>query len=344
MKNYAVSPSANREFNSGRATARGVKNKAFKQLIMAALLCGLLAVPGRADEDVPHAPFAQWADTPDYGQFVATLFYDRSEAYHMWWGPHNTFQDITLNRNGEFYGNDTQQGYLTMQYGLADKWAFDISLGVATSAWRYFTDNGQPQSTTGIMDIPLGVRYQIFNEQTASSPWIPTLTFRAGGILPGTYTQGFAFSPGDRSAGIEAEILARKHFGWPGFGAYGDALYRWNHTTHNDHYIVSAGFLQNIKNWELDAGIRRLGSPNGENITVTPTGNGLATISYPLYLRENSSSVEAGFSYTTPKRKIKLGFYTQDVFDGANTDAKWWLGGYVTVPIPGRYKIDWSGF
>lgn len=297
-----------------------------------------------ASEDVPHQPFAQWADTPDYGQFVATLFYERSEAYHMWYGGNNRLQDISLQSNGEFYGNDVQQGFLSLQYGLTARWTFDITLGVTTSAWRYFSPNGQPQHTDGIMDIPLGFRYQIYNETNVPLSWIPTTTFRAGGILPGTYQQGFAFSPGDRSAGIEAELLARKHFGWPGFGMYGDALYRWNHTTHNDHYIASIGFLQNIKGWELDAGFRRLGSPNGSDIEITPNANGTATINYPIYLRENSDSVEAGFSYTTPKRKIKLGFYTSDVFDGANTDAKWWLGGYVTVPFGGRYKIDWSGW
>ena len=42
------------------------------------------------------------------------------------------------------------------------------------------------------------------------------------------------------------------------------------------------------------------------------------------------------FSYTTPKRHFQYGFYSRTVFGGANTDAKFWVGGYINIPIGGK--------
>ena len=304
------------------------------QGLCAGLLAGVLLLSltqnTRASENVAHAPFAQWADVPEEGQFIVGLNYQRSEAYHMWAG--TTYHNISVLADGESYGIDINQGYVTVQYGLADKWAADLALGATTVGWRYFS-HGQVTSTVGVMDIPFGVRYQAFHEDETNCGWIPTLTFRAGAVLPGSYNQNIAFAPGDRSAAIEPELLVRKHFGWPGLGAYGDALFRWNHTTHNDHYIASAGLFQEIKGWELNVGYRRLGTTQGDDIVFDPATQ---TIVYPRGVRENSDSTEAGFSYTTEKHHIKYGFYTRTVWSGANTDAKFWLGGYVNVPFGGK--------
>ena len=50
-------------------------------------------------------------------------------------------------------------------------------------------------------------------------------------------------------------------------------------------------------------------------------------------LRENNDSIEAGFSYTTSKRHIKYSFYTRTVFDGNNSDQKFWIGGGIEMPF-----------
>lgn len=288
-----------------------------------------------ATENVPHAPFGQWADLPAAGQFVGGVFYQESEAYHIWAG--STYHNVNWQQGGEDYGIDITQGYLTLQYGIADKWAADLALGYTTAAWRYFANDGNTdgsaQSTTGLMDIGLGVRYQIWNEATDATgegKWKPTLTFRAGTVLPGSYDQDFPFAPGDRSAAIEPELIARKHFGWEGLGAYADGLFRWNRTTHNDHWIVSAGLFQQIRTWELQVGYRHLGSVAGDDITFNPDTR---IIDYPRAPQENNDSIEAGFSYTTPKRRILFGFYSRTVVDGSNSDGKFWLGGYVNFPL-----------
>jgi hypothetical protein len=283
-------------------------------------------VGAQASEDVPHRPFALWADVPSAGQLVFGLVYEESEAYHIYAG--RTFQNVTVRSGGEEYGIDINQGFLALQYGITERWAADLNIGGTTAAWRFF-DGGIVKDTTGLMDIAFGVRYQIFKESPTNSPWLPTLTFRAGAVLPGTYTQKLAFAPGSRSAAIEPELLLRKQFGWPGFGFFSDALFRWNRTTHNDQYIISAGFFQQIKGWELDIGYRHLQSTTGSDIVLNPDN----TIVYPRDLREISDAIEAGFSYTTQKHRIRLGFHSRTVVDGSNTDAKFWVGGSIDIPI-----------
>ena len=285
----------------------------------------------QAGENVAHEPFAQWADIPDDGQLVARLTYEESESYHFWAGNKRHIVD-TLS-DGEHYGIDMNQGYVSLQYGLGENWAADLSLGYTTVGWRYFGNGAPPgaiRSTVGLMDVPFGLRYQIFKEGDANDPWTPTLTFRAGAILPGSYDQHIPFAPGTRSTAIEPELLARKHFGWAGLGAYADALFRWNHTTANDLYIVSFGLFQQIKDWELDAGYRHLGSINGSSIQFDSATHDIV---YPRDIRENQDSIEAGFDYRTPWRGIRLGFQSRTVFDGSNTDKKFWIGGFFEIPF-----------
>lgn len=285
-----------------------------------------------ASENVPHTPFAEWANVPNPGQLVTRLTYQESEAYYFWAG--NTRYNVDYQKGGEHYGIDINQGYLSLQYGLTENWAADLAVGYTTSGWRYFANppgaRGDSRSTTGLMDISFGFRYQICKEGDNNQPYLPTLTFRAGAVLPGGFNKSFAFAPGTRSTGIEPELLARKHFGWEGFGAYTDALFRWNHTSGNDLYIVSLGFFQEIKGWELDAGYRHLGSVSGSSIQYDPD---TFTITYPRALRENQDSFEAGFSYAFRKINARAGFYTRTVFDGSNTDKKFWLGCFVEMPF-----------
>jgi len=283
----------------------------------------------QASENVPHAPFAQWATLPARGQLEVGAFYQESEAYYFWDADRRYKAD--WRQKGEHYGIDVNQGYLTFQYGITERWAADLAVGYTTAGWRYFSNvstNGASESTTGLMDIALGVRYQLLEE--ACDSWQPTLTFRAGAVLPGSFDEHFPFAPGVSSAAIEPELLLRKHFGWQGFGAYADGLFRWNKTSANDQYIVSLGFFQEFKGWELNAGYRHLQSICGDNISYDPATR---FIDYPRAVRENNDSIEAGFSYTTPKRQIRWSFYSRTVSDGANTDKKFWIGGGVTVPI-----------
>jgi hypothetical protein len=301
------------------------------RIISACMLPFALAGNILASENVPHRPFAMLADVPEKNQFVAGLVYEESEAYHIW--ASGQYHNVTVISGGEHYGIDINQGYVALQYGITEKWAADLNVGFTTAGSRYFNPNGSTESTTGLMDTSFGVRYQIFNEATASSRWIPTLTFRAGAVLPGSYNQHFDFAPGNRSTAIEPEILFRKHFGWPGLGIYGDALFRWNHTTGNDMYITDIGFFQKIAGWELDVGYRHLQTLNGTDVVLN--GHDLF---YPRDPREINDAIEAGFSYTTDKHHIRYGFQTRTIVDGNNTDGKFWLGASIDVPFGGKHE------
>ena len=307
-----------------------------KSILLGVSLASLITTSNtRASENVPHRAFAQWADLPAPGQFVAGVVYEESEAYHIY--VKGVSENVTYHAGGENYGIDINQGYVALQYGIAERWAADLNIGMTTVGWRFF-DNGGIQSTTGLMDTSLGVRYQVFNEAKAESPWLPTLTLRLGGVIPGTYNENFAFAPGLHSAAVEPEVLVKKHFAWTGFGAYGDALYRWNFTTHNDQFITVIGLFQQIKGWELDVGYRHLQTVSGSDIVypVDPlTNNGLSII-YPRDPREINDAIEAGFSYTTSKRHFRYGFHSRTVIGGNNTDRKFWVGGSLDIPFGGK--------
>jgi hypothetical protein len=296
-----------------------------------------LAQMALASENVPHRPFAYWADVPDQGQFVAGIVYSEAEAYHIWAG--GRIHNVSWPANGESYGNDNHQGYLALQYGLTERWALDLNVGYVSAGWRYY-DHGSVQSTAGLMDIGFGVRYQFWPETNAPASWMPTTTFRAGAVLPGTYSQDFAFAPGLRSTAIEPELLMRKHLGWPGFGLYGDGLFRWNQTTGNDQYILASGVFQEFKRWEIDLGYKHLQTLSGSDIIypVDPASNGGLNILYPRDPREDYDALEFGFSYTTSVRRLRYGFHLSSVLDGNNTDAKLWVGGSFDVPFGGRRK------
>jgi hypothetical protein len=277
-------------------------------------------------ENVPHRPFALWADLPLAGQLVLGAVYEQSDAYDIWVDGHH--HSISSKSDLGEEGIHINQGFIALQYGLTERWALDFNIGGTAIGFPSST-GGETQSTSGVMDWSFGARCQVFNETNGTSPWVPTLTFRAGAVMPGSYDQLFPFAPGLRSAGIEPELLLRKHFGWTGFGSYGDALYRWNHTTGNDQYIIALGLFQQLQGVELDMGWRHLQTLSGSDIVLHPDG----TISYPRDVRENSDAIEAGVCYTTSKRHLRYGGHVRVVLDGNNTDDKFWFGFSLDFPF-----------
>jgi len=297
------------------------------------LLAGLPAIT-LATENTPRPPFAEWADVPAVGQLIVGGYYEQSEAYYVWQGHQR--HNITIHASdGESYGIDVRQGYLTLDYGITKQLAADLDVGAASMGWRSFNPAAAVEQTTGMMDFTLGIRYQLIQE-TTNSFWPPTLTARLAGILPGTYNENFPFAPGNHAVGIEPSILLRKHLGWTGFGVWGDALFRWMSNPASDQYIAAFGLFQQIKRWELDAGYRHLQAITGENIVLIPPATGNPPpwdgIDYPRNVREISDAIDAGFSYTT-RKNWRWSFHARKVFDGSNTDSKLWLGGSVEIPF-----------
>ncbi|MDW8308949.1 MAG: hypothetical protein RMK20_06210, partial [Verrucomicrobiales bacterium] len=129
----------------------------------------LLSSAGRAGENVPHRPFAEWAQLPPRGVLEVGAHYQESEAYYFWTADRRYKADFK--KGGEHYGIDVNQGYVALQYGIAERWAADLAVGVTTAGWRFFANdgnlNGGSRSTTGLMDVAFGVRYQLCREETA---------------------------------------------------------------------------------------------------------------------------------------------------------------------------------
>jgi hypothetical protein len=285
-----------------------------------------------ASENEPRRPFAEWAEVPREGQLVWGTLYEQSEAYHVWQqGNHRS--DITVHvPEGESYGIDIRQGYFTLDYGIGDNWAADFNFGGTTVGYRSFNSSSNIVKTTGISDSTFGLRYQIWHDGDTNNPYLPTLTFRAGAIIPGSYDRHIAFAPGNHGAAIEPSILFRKHLGWEGLGVWGDALYRWEHTTGNDQYIASIGLYQQIKGWELDVGYRHMQAISGSDVVLIGSGPPYSGIVYQTDVREINDAIDAGFSYTT-KKQLRIGFHARKIFDGSNTDSKLWLGAFIDIPF-----------
>ena len=345
-KEYPVSESrrAGRTYQAAPGVANPTETSLLALLGQFAKLAVALSIAASvptalASENAPSRPFAYWADVPEKGQFIVGVVYQEASSYHIWAGGKQ--HDITYTAgDGEYYGIDNTQGFLALQYGLTERWALDLNVGYASEGWRSF-DNGTVQSSDGLMDWTFGVRYQLYNELTETNlPWAPTLTFRAGAIMPGTYPQDFIFATGNSSAAIVPELLLRKHFGWPGLGLYGDGEYLYNMTIGNSQYIIATGLFQQYRGWEVDFGYKHLQTLSGHNITypVVPALNGGYDIIYPRDPRENYDALQFGFSYTTSKRHWRYGFELTSVVDGNNSDAKLWLGGSIDIPIGGQQK------
>ena len=164
---------------------------------------GQLAWRSPALRPLPSWPPRMWPADPSpngrkclsRGNLCSERGTKESEAYHIWAG--NQRVNITHKAHGESYGVDRTQGILSVQYGITEKWAADINLGVTTVGWRSFSPNGKTESTVGMMDPAFGVRYQIFKEGEENAEWLPTLTFRAEAVLPGSYDEDIAFCSGE---------------------------------------------------------------------------------------------------------------------------------------------------
>ena len=212
------------------------------------------------------------------------------------------YQNVTVKSGGENYGIDINQGYFAFQYGITEKWAADLNIGYTTRGLAQV----RLERERPIHHRPDGLVFRralpdLQRTKQTNLPWMPTLTFRAGAVMPGTYDQDFAYAPGLRSAAIVPEVLVRKHFGWPGLGAYSDALYRWN--THHRQRPIHRRRRAVPADQRLGTRRRLPASANPLRRRHHLRPQRPRQIVYPRESRENNDSFEAGFSYTTSKRQ-----------------------------------------
>lgn len=302
-----------------------------RTLVVPVSLTFALAAPLFGGENIPQKPFAQAAYLPEPKQFVISPWYNYSEFFNIWRGTKR--ESIEVNPGADSHGFDQNNGIVSVEYGIAPRWAADVTIGYTSVATRSFTPDGSVQKTSGLMDTTFGLRYQAFNEKTADSHWVPTLTFRAGGIYRGTYDLDFPFAPGSGSVGIEVSMAAQKSFGWEGFGAFGNMGYRWMRSGGNDQWFAETGFFQHIKRFTLNLGYRHFANTSGDDI-----GGSGTSITYSRFVKEIAEQIEGGVGYTTPKRGINYQIYLRKTVDGRNTGSALTFGLYADFPIGGKRR------
>jgi hypothetical protein len=96
----------------------------------------------------------------------------------------------------------------SFEYGLREFLTLDLTIGYV----RGFPISG-PMGTSdvndGLYDVHLGMRFAIWDELETDRAWAPTVSFRFGGIIEGTYEANGALYPaipGDKASGIEGEL------------------------------------------------------------------------------------------------------------------------------------------
>lgn len=289
-----------------------------------------------AAENFIRKPFGQDALIPDASQWIVTPVYQYTEFEKVWAGKNK--QDITFPDDHGFDQNDFA---ILTEWGFHTNWAADLMVGFTDLATRaYSQPPGSVRHTRGLMDTTFGIRYQVWNERNANSPWTPTLTLRAGGFYRGTYQKDFPYAPGSGGVGIDVSTMMQKSFGWKGLGGYMTAGYRDVRSGAENQFFVTAGFNQEFRGVMLSAGYRHEQSTAGTD--AVSTGNSITgnTIDYSSFDKEVNDQIEAGIGYTLKKRNWHLQFYYQGNFDGRNTGDKDVYGVYASFPLGGKKKCN----
>lgn len=313
--------------------------------------CAAALWPAQASDNTPLKPYGQANLLPAPQEFVVTPWY----IYTRW----QRYYD----RNGqpvsiEYVNNDDYEindGMVNLEYGLAQDMALDLTLGVVSGATRFANPTHEADTTDGAMDTRVGLRYRVLDEAQTKDAWTPTMTFRVGAIIEGTYDSDFVFSPGYGASGFETSLLVNKGIGKKGFGLFGDLGFRWQNHEVAEQVFGGVGAYQNLKFVRLTGAYRALYSFYGDDVTWSnpnvphtliyppyqapddpPYFASGSTVQYSRKVQEVSHAVE-GSVMVTDKGSRQYVFYMDWTFAGRNTPERLTYGLYVSFPIGGRY-------
>ena len=285
-------------------------------------LGGLLPSLVNATENLPRIPFAESARLPEANQFVVTPWYNYSVFRKLWIGPTKT--SIEILPKDDFELND---GMLRLDYGLSRRFALDLTVGYTSAATRSWSPQAEPQTTQGLMDTQVGVRYRLLDECEGDAWYKPTLTLRLGGIIQGSYDADFPMAPGDGASGFEAAVLVAKTIKPCGGGFYCDFGYRLRDNHVPQTIFGAAGLSQTIQiHWFITslsvyAGYRGLYDLNGPDLTgsqVAGVPHDYINLGYSRTAQEIYQMGELGLGMTD-KGGRRYFFSCAHPFDGRNT-------------------------
>jgi hypothetical protein len=270
------------------------------------------------------AVFAQSAWLPAEREVKATPGFAYS-TFDQFWKANRKLNDIPDRL-------DQYTGYLSLEYGILKSLAADASIGYTATSSDSFGPDG---TDDGLMDTSLGLRYRLLDEAGAACPCTPTVSLRAGVVIPGTYDSNKPFSAGDGAHAFEGSLLFGKAIGHTGFGLYGDIGYRVREHPTPDDLFGSAGVFQHLGPVTLAAGYRHVQGLSGLNIEGAGFDPDAGRDNGFPALREVNQLVEFGVTYTDKGgRSYQLSFAKSVA--GRNTGDKYIVGVNATFPFGGQ--------
>jgi hypothetical protein len=212
---------------------------------------------------------------------------------------------------------------VAVEYGLMEKVALDLAIG-------YVRAFGDPIVNDGLYDTTLGINFSILDELEWDQPWVPTLSFRFGGIIAGTYeANGLLFPgiPGDKASGIEGEFSAGKLLPYD-FGVTAALGIRArDHDVPMDWHVRLSLFKTFFQNITLSVAYDQWRSTSGIDIGDPDWNPGRFR-----ELRENVGNIEVGLGFDDPWGLYWSLYYARTV-NGRNTGIKNIGGLVITVPF-----------
>lgn len=270
-----------------------------------------------------QAQYSAWL--PAEQQFVVTPGFTYSRFDEFWMGNEKVDNPPNGKRLHQYVS------YVGLEYGILENLAADVTVGYTWTESKAFNATGRETGDRGIADTYAGLRYQVFDETKHEKCWGPTIAFRLGAVIPGTYDEDFPFSAGDGAAAVEGSVLLAREI-CPGFGLFGDAGYRIREGDVPDDFFGAGGVYGSVKGFTASVAYRHIQSTSGPDIGDPGFGT---EFGFPE-VREVSQNVEFGLGYTCPKTGVHVQGFFARTLDGRNTGARKIFGGSVSIPFGGK--------
>lgn len=273
-------------------------------------LLGWAAVAGSTELRSQFSPYL-----PPAGHTEVTVSHTFVTFDAFWAGSVKLGTQATLGSSGK----DQSTTLLTLEHGLTERWALDLTVGTSR------VEMGSFPSDEGWVDTQAGLRYLLVDEAESFNRWAPTLALRIGGILAGDYNEGVPFSSGDGASGVEVSLLAGRALGRH-FTVLGDLGYRWRNNDVPEDIFGSLGLAASWRSMIFSAAWRYDGAVSG----LTILGPGFGTVGGFPQTRERNSTVQLGWGGSVNDRWFLQG-YVARTLEGENTGDKRIMGGSVTL-------------
>ena len=271
---------------------------------------------------VATAAHAQSAWLPDAQQIVAIPAFTYSSFDEFWMGD----TKVSPLKDGD-ESLRQYSGFVALEYGITSKLAADATIGYAATSSTTVLGSGDK----GLMDTNLGLRYQVLNGQGPDAGFLPTVSFRLGGIIVGDYDANTPFSIGDGASGIEISTLLAKEFSC-GFGAFGSFGYRYRVDPVLADLFGSAGIYQRLGGFTLSFTYWNTSALNGLDIGGPGFNPGAGSDSGFPALKEVNQIITGGVGYTDKGGRNYLITVGNNVA-GRNTGDKFIVGAFISLPF-----------